>query len=459
MHFAAVRGRLVAAAPGPGRAGVRALRVRCEQGGRSPRRPDLGLTLIQRSEGTPVPRHPRIALVLAGGAITGGAFKVGGLKALDECLVGRKVTELDTYVGISAGGFLSVALAGGIGPDEIIGALEGSATTLEPLRPFDFYRPNVGEVLGRGLRFGAGCASWLPGVAGELLAALPGVPGALRPAAAELLKRPGWPHLERLLRDLLEQLAPRRPLPSPSALLPGGLFDNASLGRWLRRQLEHRGLPDDFAAFERATGRRLYISATELDTARPVVFGPHDSRGLRISQAVQASSALPGLMRPARFGGVDYVDGGVRRTADLEVAVNDGADLIICYNPFRPFLNDRRLSGPLADRGLPAILNQTFRALLHARLDMNLRSFVRDAGFRGDIVLIEARETDAQFFDLNPLMFWKRSEAIHHGLVSVRRTLLDGAAELGPVLARYGLEFSARVKGAPPEVGISKPRR
>ena len=33
----------------------------------------MGLTLIQRSEGPP-PVKPRIALVLAGGAITGGAF-------------------------------------------------------------------------------------------------------------------------------------------------------------------------------------------------------------------------------------------------------------------------------------------------------------------------------------------------------------------------------------------------
>ena len=71
----------------------------------------VGLTLIQRSQGPP-PRKPRIALVLAGGAITGGAFKLGGLQALDDCLVDRGVTEFDTYVGLSAGAVLAVAAGG-----------------------------------------------------------------------------------------------------------------------------------------------------------------------------------------------------------------------------------------------------------------------------------------------------------------------------------------------------------
>jgi predicted acylesterase/phospholipase RssA len=409
----------------------------------------LGVTLIQRSEGTPPPSDPRIALVLAGGAITGGAFKVGGLKALDACLVGRSVTQFDSYVGVSAGSFLAVALAGGIGPEEIIGAMDGTSRGLDPLRPFDFYRPNLGEAVSRSFRFSLDAAAWLPRLLLDLLVALPELPRTLRPLVLDAVRRPGWARVEALLDELRLQVAPRTPPPSIGALLPSGLFDNASLGRWLARQLERRGLPDDFAAFRRATGRTLYITAAELDTAQPVVFGPDDSRGLRISEAVQASSALPGFMRPARFNGVDYIDGGVRRTADVDVAVSDGADLIICYNPFRPFLNDRR-DGALADRGLPAVLAQTFRAILHSRLDLNVSACLTDENFRGDLVLIQARETDAQFFDLNPLMFWKREDAIRHGLISVRTSLADAAEELRPLLARHGLEFRAPEKAPDP---------
>ena len=63
----------------------------------------MGLTLIRKSVGRPRKRNPKIALVLAGGAVSGGAFKVGGLKALDDYLVGRGINDLDTYVGLSPG--------------------------------------------------------------------------------------------------------------------------------------------------------------------------------------------------------------------------------------------------------------------------------------------------------------------------------------------------------------------
>ena len=46
--------------------------------------------------------------------ITGGAFKLGGLKALDDFLVNRKTTDFDTYVGLSAGAVLAAPLAGGV---------------------------------------------------------------------------------------------------------------------------------------------------------------------------------------------------------------------------------------------------------------------------------------------------------------------------------------------------------
>ena len=76
-----------------------------------------------------------------------------------------------------------------------------------------------------------------------------------------------------------------------------------------------------------------------LDTAERAVFGHDEDATVTISEAVQASTALPGFYNPARIRGVDYVDGGVRRTANIDVAIEHGADLIICYNPFRPFSN------------------------------------------------------------------------------------------------------------------------
>ncbi|MFQ5697278.1 MAG: patatin-like phospholipase family protein [Myxococcota bacterium] len=405
----------------------------------------MGLTLIQRSTGQPRPRHPTVALVLAGGAVSGGAFKVGGLKALDEFLGERKVNEFDIYVGLSAGAFLATALAGGLTPDETIGVLDGSASRFSQLRPVDFYYPNLREMVLRPALWAAQVGSFLPGLLLDLVSVLPDLPRRMRSPLRQFAAEPTYTHLERLLMRLLEEVSPKRSLPSLGSLVPSGFFENSALERWLAKNIAGIGRPNHFAELYRETGRQLFITATNLDTAERVVFGPDHDHGLSISQAVQASSALPGFFRPARLNGVDYVDGGVRRTANIDVAIEHGADLVICYNPFRPFLNPVRdgKGGPrfLSGRGGIAVFSQVFRTLLHTRLALGLQAYMHDTRFRGDIVVIEARETDEEFFDVNPLAFWKRSAAIEHGYDSVYRTLLDHAGVLAPVLARYGLEF------------------
>ena len=328
----------------------------------------------------------------------------------------------------------------------MIEALEGTSDRLDQLRPIDFYNPNVGEVLGRGAVFGARMAAYLPGLLLDLLSVLPELPAKLGPTVRRLVDEPSYTHLEALLMELYEEVSPKREFPSVGALLPSGIFDNAPLERWLATNMAKLGVPNYFADFYRETGRKLYITATNLDTAERVLFGPENDHGLTISEAVQASAALPGFFRPARINGVDYVDGGVRRTANIDVAVEQGADLIICYNPFRPYLNDPHAPGRvgsryLSDRGLQTVLNQVLRTLLHSRLAMGLRAYMYDEHFRGDIVVIEARESDEKFFDLNPLVFWRRADAVEHGLESVRKTLLDSAEVLQPIFARYGLDF------------------
>ena len=62
----------------------------------------MGLTLIRKSDGQRPVANPTVALVLAGGAITGGAFKVGGLKALNDFLVDRKITDAFRRVMMAA---------------------------------------------------------------------------------------------------------------------------------------------------------------------------------------------------------------------------------------------------------------------------------------------------------------------------------------------------------------------
>jgi predicted acylesterase/phospholipase RssA len=410
----------------------------------------VGLTLIRKSEGAPRKRKPKVALVLAGGAVSGGAFKVGGLKALDDYFVDRKVVDLDMYIGLSAGSMLAVSLAGGITPDEMIKVLEGTSGKLDQLTPLQFYNPNVREFVERPAKFVYDLFSYVPGVTYELLRQVPRLPEVLGPRLRAFLRSPNYTAAEELAMALIEHVSPSREIPALTNHIPTGFFDNASLERWLRRSLARMRMPNDFREFTRKRGRQLYVTACDLDTAERVIFGADERHEVTISQSVQASTALPIFYRPARIGGVDYVDGGIRNTANIDVAIEKGADLVICYNPFRPFLNRIDEEGQsryfasgryLSDRGLKMLINQVFRTLLHSRLRTALRAYLTDERFRGDIVLLEPREQDAAFFGINPLAFWKRAESIRHGFESVRTTLEQNYDQLGAVFRRYGLEL------------------
>ncbi len=64
-------------------------------------------------------RSPRIGLALAGGGPLGGIYEVGTLLALSDSLHGLDLNELEVYVGVSSGGFVSAALANGISPAQM----------------------------------------------------------------------------------------------------------------------------------------------------------------------------------------------------------------------------------------------------------------------------------------------------------------------------------------------------
>jgi hypothetical protein len=96
----------------------------------------------------------------------------------------------------------------------------------------------------------------------------------------------------------------------------------------------------------------------------------------------------------------------------------------------------------LSDRGLKTVINQVFRTLLHSRLKLGIQRYLADDRFQGDIILLEPREFDANFFDVNPIAFWKRQDAVEHGFESVRRTIETNFEQLSDVLARHGLEMN-----------------
>ncbi len=411
----------------------------------------MGITIVQKSDLSRPKDKPKIAIVLAGGAVTGGAYKVGGLHALDGCLENRKVTDFDTFVGLSAGSIIASLLANGISPGEMLDGIEGGSDQLDFIKFFDFYNPNLGEFIKGPFHFLWDSLTSIPDFLLGSFLSNSLLKEDFRKSVFELVGHPSYENLRRLLRRYGRVLGLTRQFPSPFHYLPRGIFKNDRIESSLRRNLEGNCLPNDFTSLYRWTGKELYIVATNLDTAERVVFGYNQNNNLTISQAVQASTALPGFYRPARIQGVDYVDGGVRKTANIGVAVESGADLIICYNPFRPFNNKviARYSQEkkkhvvegkhIADQGVFSVLNQVFRILLHTRLDYGIDLYRRDPRFRGDIILIEPAEHDYRFFDMNPLALRERQRAAKRGYDSVSESIERKYHPLRRILNAYGI--------------------
>jgi len=413
----------------------------------------MGITILQKSDLSRPKSNPKVAIVLAGGAVTGGAFKVGGLQALNCCLENRNVTDFDTFIGLSAGSVIASFLANGITPLEMIKSLAGDSSVLETIQFSDFYYPNFEDFVLRPISFLWDVLNYVPDFVMETMLSTSPLHKEVRQALLQLVRHPKYRNLNKFVRQYARNLGGSRRVPSPLNYLPRGLFANERIERVVRRTLVRNRLPNDFIELYRRAGKELFVAASNLDTAERVVFGYNQNNNLSISQAVQASTALPGFFRPARIQGVDYVDGGVRKTANLDVAVESGADLIICYNPFRPFHNKvvSRYSREtrkqvtegrhIGDEGIISVLNQVFRILLHTRLMYGMEIYRRDPRFQGDIILIEPTEYDYRFFDMNPLALWERQKAAKRGFDSTKESIERKYHELKRILRAYGIEL------------------
>jgi hypothetical protein len=148
--------------------------------------------------------------------------------------------------------------------------------------------------------------------------------------------------------------------------------------------------------------------------------------------------------------GRHYVDGVLLKTLHASVALDAAAELVICINPIVPVDTAEAVeagvmkSGKLIDRGLLAVLSQTFRTLVHSRLNVGIASYVpRYPGQQ--VVLIEPPRDDYKMFFTNIFRFSSRKTVCEHAYRGTRRQLLDRREELEPIFARHGIRYRDEV--------------
>lgn len=367
----------------------------------------------RRTEASPPVRRARLGLALAGGGPLGGIYEVGALAALSEALEGIDFNEIDIYVGVSSGGFIAAALANGMSPAKLARMLVENDTE-EVFDPDVLLRPAFGEYFRR----------------------MMSLPPLMLDAFRHYLADPWHAGLMESFQRL-------------SHAIPTGIFDNAGIDRLLQRMFSTRGRSNDF----RELKHRLYLVATDLDTGEAVEFGMPGFDEVPISTAVQASAALPGLFPPVLIDGRFYVDGALIKTLHASVALREGAELVLCINPLVPFDSDlamhrdglrRHSVEHLVEGGLPVVLSQTFRAIIHSRMRVGMDRY-RHLHPGVDVVLFEPTRDDADMFFANVFSYSSRARLCEHAYQRTRVDLYRRRHELGPLLARHGIRLDVSV--------------
>lgn len=354
-----------------------------------------------------MPRSPsKIGLALAGGGPGGAVYEIGALRALDEALDGLDVNRLDVYVGVSAGAFIGACLVNGLTSVDLTQSMVARLPYGSRIEAGIFLTPAFGEYARRALS----------------------IPKLLLDSALDYAKNPFEMSFGASLAGRLWEA------------LPMALFDNEPIRRLLLDIFQKPGRTDDF----RQLRQKLIVVAADLDTGQAVRFGDPGLDHIPISRAVEASAALPGLYPPVLIDGHYYVDGVLLKTLHASVALESDARLVICVNPIVP-VDTSKSTDPrqlpvrnLIEQGLPTVMQQTFRTLIHSRMNVGMAAYTPRFPDQ-DVVLFEPESDDYWMFFTNIFSLRSRKTVCEQAYLQTRRSLRRRYADLQPMFARHGL--------------------
>lgn len=354
--------------------------------------------------------NSKTALVLAGGGLTGTVYETGALRAIDDLLLNHSVNDFDIYVGTSAGALVGTCLANGLKPQEIMRIVDGTHPQIKSMERGDIFKFNTGEFLRRTM----------------------GLPYVIWGAWSHYFRHWG----DMTLFDVMWSLAEG---------LPSAMYDANALETYIQKILNQQGYSNKFTEI----AKELYVIATDLDTGDRVVFGPNYQDEVPISLAVAASSALPLVYKPIRIGDKEYIDGALRGTASLDLAIERGAKLVVCINPMVPFNNNQKDTIPflgadggyLSEKGIQAIASQVLKITVQSGLHYHIKQ-LRRAYPDVDIILIEPRPDDYQMFFYNIMRYSARQTIAEHGFESVTLGLAENYKHYKEVFARHNIQVS-----------------
>ena len=353
-------------------------------------------------------KKPRVALCLPGGGSTGAMYQIGALAALQDGIGGLDTNDFDLYVGTSTGAPVAAMLAGGRPINRIYRAILDPADDYFPLDRRDVLRSDRKE--------------WRRMVTTALYAFAHGTRSLLSkaPTPATL-----WLELDRFIDSA-----------------PAGLFSLHRYEEFLGDFFQRRTVPNRFEAMPRA----LRIMAHDLDSGEQVLFGSPGQDDVTVTRACVASMALAPFFSPVQVKGRHYIDPGPAQCTHVDVAVAEGAQLVIVVNPLVPMRVESVPTGhgqrsSVRDKGFFWVASQANRIGAHALLSESIRRH-RGEG-KVEILVLEPGPADTSLFLHPPMQFAARREILEHAYRSPKGRIAGWGAENGPAIELAGWSLAA----------------
>lgn len=215
----------------------------------------------------------RVGIILGAGGPLGWAYHLGVIEGMRDA-IGREATSADRIVGTSAGAPIAASVLTGATTAEVLAAISEPPSSEEQ----EQMKAAGGSALKHPLR----------------------------------LLRPMAPHLVGSIRRVGFATA-------AVGLLPAGVFPTVPLRKLLTDTTET--WPD-----------RLWIPSVRIDDGETVIFG-RDPVDVSLADAIEATSAIPGLFRPKRIDGSRYVDGAVASATHADALLTENLDVALISSP------------------------------------------------------------------------------------------------------------------------------
>jgi len=344
----------------------------------------------------------------------GAAYEIGVLAALDQLFAEDfSSNRFDMYVGVSAGSVIASLTANGISPGQLYQSINRDEQTVFNWRRSDIYRFETGAVLK---------SCW------TVISNLFRIFRSYRQSRTQM-------SLHDLIYIMQEQF-------------PSGLFSLQPMQNYLCRSFAETGICDSFADLD----TELYIPAYDLDTGERMVFGSDSHQEVHICQAITASCAIPYFFRPQKIGGRYYIDGTTGRTTHIDIAIEQGAKLIVLINPRVPMDNDPERAclpslsygncASIADLGISCAWEQSQRIENQEKLALAMETY-KITRPDVEILVLEPGPEESLLFFQSPMSQVARTHIMRYGYHLSLGQLNSRFEEFAAAFRKQGIKTTA----------------